>query len=77
MLDVLAGLCPHQEDEDSSKNVNTSSQNVKSGVMPTTAAIKKKARISFEDYHSTWLGIATSKSDTEIANPCEYTQILI
>ena len=40
-------------------------------VPPPQTASKKAARISFEDYHSTWSGIATSKSTIEAKNPCK------
>ena len=30
------------------------------------------SKISFEDYHNTWSGIATSKWDTNSPNPCKF-----
>ena len=38
---------------------------------PPQASGKKAAKISFEDYHLTWSGIATSKSDKNSKNPCK------
>ena len=33
----------------------------------------KLARISFDDYITTWTGIATSKARSDMKNPCEFT----
>ena len=30
------------------------------------------AKLSFEDYHVTWSGIATSKARADLKNPCKY-----
>ena len=30
------------------------------------------AKLSFEDYHVTWSGIATSKARQDLKNPCKY-----
>ena len=38
---------------------------------PPQTSGKKAAKISFEDYHLTWSGIATSKSDKNSKNPCK------
>ena len=32
----------------------------------------KLARISFDDYITTWTGIATSKARSDMKNPCEF-----
>lgn len=41
-----------------------------------TAAYKpsssKITRLSFDDYHTTWSGIATSKPAQELKNPCKF-----
>lgn len=36
------------------------------------SAPPKKGKLSFEDYHNTWSGIATSKTNIDSKNICEY-----
>ena len=36
----------------------------------------KLARISFDDYITTWTGIATSKARSDMKNPCKFTVII-
>ena len=63
-----AGIAPHIEREDKSK-YKTVKQDVEQ-VIPQTAATKT-TKLSFEDYHKTWSGIATSKYKSGVSNPCK------
>ncbi len=40
--------------------------------IPRKPSGSKLARISFDDYLTTWTGIATSKAKTDMKNPCKY-----
>ena len=37
----------------------------------STKPPSKVAKLSFEDYHITWSGIATSKARPDLKNPCK------
>ena len=67
---LSAGLSPHlSEDQEHTNNL----KDQEASQMPATAA-RRRARISFEDYHSTWAGIATSKTNTDYTAPCKEEQ---
>ena len=65
---ISAGLSPHPKDK-----VRFAPQKEEP---PTRDAPKtsqpKVSKLSFEDYHQTWCGIATSKSQYDTKNPCEF-----
>ena len=67
---LTAGLKPHNEDKvrfivSKDQGDQVKQQQKKA---PKTGS-KKAAKISFEDYHATWSGIATSKPKEESKNP--------
>ena len=48
--------------------------------IPRTAPTRETAKVSklsFEDYHKTWSGIATSKTNDAVKNPCKYCHVHI
>ena len=62
-----AGLSPHVPD---TKTAGVREVKVKHiNLEPKTSSTKKIAQVSFEDYHTTWSGIATSKSNPQEKNP--------
>jgi len=65
---VEAGLAPHIEMKNQ-EDIKENFHNIQAPATTPKTNNKKKACISFEDYHSTWAGIATSKSNTDVANP--------
>ena len=66
---VAAGLSPHLVDA----KVRFAPPHEQLPPPPATkgAGGKKTSHITFEDYHLTWSGIATSKSDPNSRNTCE------
>ena len=69
---ILAGLHPHLSDS----KVRFAPPREELPPPPSTQTAKKKtSNVSFEEYHATWTGIATSKSDENQENPCRFSMI--
>ena len=70
---ISAGLVPHMTESGRVKIASLRPQKSPPTKTSTPAtAPQRKARIAFEDYYTTWRGIATSKSTPDSTNPCEY-----
>ncbi|KAJ8306321.1 hypothetical protein KUTeg_016866 [Tegillarca granosa] len=71
---VEAGVTPHGDLESRVKFV-PQEEMPKRYDAPKTAA-PRVTRMSFEDYHKTWCGIATSKPIQDMKNPCKHTALM-
>lgn len=65
---VEAGITPHSDIE-SRVRFATPTEVVKTANAPKPQGSQRITRLSFDDYHSTWSGIATSKPAMETKNP--------
>lgn len=66
----LAGVTPHQDLESRVRFATPDTQR-KHYTGTARTANPAVTRLSFDDYHLTWSGIATSKPTLETPNPCK------
>lgn len=68
---VDIGLSPHVEQDNRVRFGPSQVEEVirEEPIEPPKTSVKKTANISFDDYHVTWTGIATSKSRPDTKNP--------
>lgn len=66
---VEAGITPHSELESRVRFATPTEEKTFTQVTASKPAPTKITRLSFDDYHMTWSGIATSKPTQEIKNP--------
>ena len=68
----VAGLSPHPKEK---VRFAPTKEEPPTRDVPKTAGAKV-SKLSFEDYHQTWCGIATSKSQQDAKNPCMFPTIV-
>ena len=66
---ITAGATPHSELE-SRVRFAPPTEDAKTATAAKSSTAKI-TRLSFDDYHMTWSGIATSKPTQEMKNPCK------
>lgn len=71
ITNISAGITPHS-DMESRVRFATPTEAVKTANAPKPAGSQRITRLSFDDYYTTWSGIATSKPAMEVKNPCKY-----
>lgn len=67
---ISAGVSPHLDLDSRVHFATTENVNVTARKTVDKPVGSKVAKLSFEDYHMTWCGIATSKYRLEAKNSC-------
>ena len=71
-ISCSAGLVPHMIETGKVQIASLRPPKTPPAKAPTPATTpQRRAHIAFEDYYTTWRGIATSKSTSDSINPCK------